>query len=463
MIQTEMKELGLAVEEAVTAARSKQAPQLLSYTEPVPQSDPLSFFANASNFDGGRLFWENAAGTLILAGAGEAYILKADGNNRFEVIERQWKEMLEQAMIHNPQRKPGTGPIAFGGFSFDPAKAATSLWESFPSSKLRIPAYLLTVVDGKQYLTSNVVIMQNDRSAEIEQRLEEDKRLLLSPAVLPESPHINVKKEVEPEAWKELVSKATETIKQGEAEKIVLARELRVQFLDKANVAPVLKALTTQQTNSYIFAFESGEDCFLGATPERLVKLEDKKLLSTCLAGTAPRGTTDAEDERIGQQLLADEKNRSEHQFVVEMIKKAVSACCEQVRVPGEPVLYPLKNLQHLYTPVEAVLHDGYTILDIVKRLHPTPALGGLPNEESVAFIRNYERLDRGWYGAPIGWMDAYQNGEFAVAIRSALIQGDHASLFAGCGVVRDSDPEEEYQETNIKFTPMLSVLGGQS
>ncbi|WP_026569615.1 MULTISPECIES: isochorismate synthase MenF [Sediminibacillus] len=463
MIQTELKELGLAVEEAVTAARSNQEPQLLSFTEPVPAVNPISFFANGSSFDGGRIFWGNSAGSLMLAGAGEAHALIASGEKRFEQMENKWKKMIQQAIIHNPQRQPGTGPIAFGGFSFDPAKPATSLWKSFPDSKLRIPAYLLTVVNGKHYLTSNIVVYQDDRAADIEQRMDKDRRLLLSSATLPEGPVVSEKSEVEPMAWKQLVREATETIKQGETEKIVLARELRVQFSDKAHVAPVLKALTESQTNSYIFAFENDEDCFLGATPERLVKVEDQKLLSTCLAGTAPRGTTEAEDNRIGEQLLTDEKNRSEHQFVVEMIKKAVSACCDHVRVPDEPVLYPLKNLQHLYTPVEAVLHDGYTILDIVKRLHPTPALGGLPSEESVAFIREHEHLDRGWYGAPIGWLDAYQNGEFAVAIRSALIQDDHASLFAGCGVVKDSNPEEEYQETNIKFTPILSVLGGRS
>ena len=143
------------------------------------------------------------------------------------------------------------------------------------------------------------------------------------------------------------------------------------------------------------------------------------------------------------------------------MIKDALLKTCTDVEMPKEPVLHPLKNLQHLYTPVTGVLSKGFSIFDVVKNLHPTPALGGTPTEESLAFIREHELLDRGWYGAPIGWVDSNDNGEFAVAIRSGLIQGDSASLFAGCGVLADSDPEMEFEETRIKMLPMLNVLGG--
>ncbi len=136
-----------------------------------------------------------------------------------------------------------------------------------------------------------------------------------------------------------------------------------------------------------------------------------------------------------------------------------METCCDAVYVPDKPVIHPFKNLQHLYTPVTARLQKGYSIFDIIEKLHPTPALGGVPREKSMTYIREHEQLDRGWYGAPVGWMDSNRNGEFAVAIRSGLVQGNIVSLFAGCGVVRDSDPEAEYEETKIKFRPMLSVL----
>ncbi|UOQ94207.1 chorismate-binding protein [Halobacillus shinanisalinarum] len=141
-------------------------------------------------------------------------------------------------------------------------------------------------------------------------------------------------------------------------------------------------------------------------------------------SGTVPRGKDEKEDYLLGQHLLNDPKNRQEHDFVVQMIREAVEACCYNIDIPSAPVVYPLKNLQHLYTPVTATLESGYTLLDVVERLHPTPALGGMPQKQSVDYIRKNETLNRGWYAGPVGWFDGHNNGEFAVAIRSALLQG---------------------------------------
>ena len=155
------------------------------------------------------------------------------------------------------------------------------------------------------------------------------------------------------------------------------------------------------------------------------------------------------------------EKNLMEHQYVVDMIKEAMEETCSEVIIPEQPRLLKLKNIQHLYTPVKGKANQDTSLLSLVERLHPTPALGGLPKNAAIEKIREVEDLDRGLYGGPIGWFDYQGNGEFAVAIRSGLIQGDEASIFAGCGVVEDSIAEMEYEETNIKFTPMLSALGG--
>ncbi|WP_077624998.1 isochorismate synthase [Sediminibacillus massiliensis] len=463
MIQTEIDKLDSAFEEAIATAKTTRRPQLLSVTEPIDQIDPILFFENAGQVEGGRVFWKSADEDFWLAGAGEAYALEAD-SNRFTQIEEQWTDILSNAIIANSRRLPGTGPIAFGGFSFDPDKPKTSLWKDFQGSQFRVPAYLLSVINGECFFTINILVCDHDHSGQLAFQVEKTKQMLFSRAAVEhEGPEIERVKEIDPDIWKQLVGQTTDKIKNSDIEKIVLARELRVYFQDSVKLSAVLDKLVEAQTNSYVFAFENGKDCFLGASPERLVKVEERRLLSTCLAGTAPRGDTEGEDREIGYTLLHDQKNLHEHRFVVEMIREAVEACCRNVKVPDEPVLYPLKNLQHLYTPVEAELDSKFSILDVVKRLHPTPALGGKPRMQSMKFIREDEQLDRGWYGAPVGWMDPYQNGEFAVAIRSALIQESEASLFAGCGVVKDSLPEEEYEETNIKFTPMLSVLGGQS
>ncbi|WP_407271929.1 isochorismate synthase MenF [Radiobacillus sp. PE A8.2] len=463
MIQTEVMPLNRALHDSIIIADQRQTPQLLSITEIIDTIDPFVFFEQAKLMEGNRFFWTSSSDDFYLVGAGDAKQMTVEKSNRFSLIEQQWQEIIADTIIYNPFEVPGTGPIAFGGFSFDPSKQQTHLWSKFKASQFRVPSYLLTIHEGQCYLTVNVIVRAEDHPKQLQYEIEKDKQLLLckdTTVKMPDSPSVSSKKEIAPLQWKELVKEATKFIHEGNADKIVLAREMQVTFADAANLTPILYQLTRLQSNSFIFAYENGTDCFLGASPERLVRVQDKQLLSTCLAGTAPRGETQNEDHLIGLDLLNDEKNRAEHQFVVEMIQKAVEECCVDVDVPEKPVLYPLKNLQHLYTPVKGHIKANYSIIDVVSRLHPTPALGGLPRDKSLAFIREKELMDRGWYGAPIGWMGTQQNGEFAVAIRSALIKGKQASLFSGCGVVKDSDPEAEYQETNIKFAPMLSVLG---
>lgn len=242
----------------------------------------------------------------------------------------------------------------------------------------------------------------------------------------------------------------------------MLARELRLHFHEPIQVEKVLEHFLLEQKASFVFAFESNGDCFVGASPERLLKKSGNDLFTTCLAGSIKRGKTVEDDKRLEQDILTDQKNLIEHHYVVQMIKEAMSEVCQQVIIPERPALMKMRDIQHLYTPVIGKT-DGHTsLLQIVERLHPTPALGGLPKKEAVEKIREVELMDRGLYGGPIGWMDYRENGEFAVAIRSGLIQGDQASLFAGCGVVADSNSESEYLETNIKFRPMLTALGGE-
>ncbi|WP_067725662.1 isochorismate synthase [Oceanobacillus damuensis] len=462
MIETKDKQVSALLSEAIQLVKAEDECKLVSITKKIQKTDPLHFFDAAKHIGGNRAFWTSSTQQLWLAGAGEAHQMTAD-HLRFEATEKQWNSLLCEAFVHNPYEVPGTGLVALGGMSFDPEKGTTNLWNKFKPSHFTIPAFLLTKYNEGYYLTINIYVKKNDHANQLaDELMQTEEKLLASRERSMDQLIVTGEKEIDPGKWKGSVRKATEEIARGEMEKIVLAREIRLQFNKKADITTVLSNLLKTQQNSYIFAYEIEDDCFVGATPERLVKLEGKALLSTCLAGTAPRGDSVEHDLELSKELMNDKKNRQEHDFVVKMIKRAIEDCCTEVTIPDEPVIYPLKNLQHLYTPVTGHLKDGYSLFDIIKQLHPTPALGGTPRKESLAFIRKHELLDRGWYGAPIGWMDSNQNGEFAVAIRSALVQGDEASLFAGCGVVKDSDPESEYEETKIKLLPMLSVLGGK-
>lgn len=436
-----------------------EGPKLVSITKEINSFDAILSFEVFKKEENSRIFWSDP--TITMVGVGRAFDMTAD-YSRFDVIKTKWQNCLNQAIVHNPYQSPGTGLVAFGGMSFDPDKPRTALWKKFKPSHFIIPQLLLTKNAYGYYLTITLLLDKTDHEKNVQTTIDKIESLLATEMIkLPERARILKKQEIAVDQWKKAVQKAKDKINHQEAQKIVLARELRLQLDRQVEISPILHHLLETQPTSYVFAIEMDGDCFVGATPERLVKIEGKQVLSTCLAGTAPRGQTQEEDEHIKEALLQDRKNLEEHHQVVKMITNAMHRYCDEVQVAPNPIVYQLKNLQHLYTPVSGLLKSGYSIFDIAKELHPTPALGGTPTNYALKFIREHELLDRGWYGAPIGWVDGNQNGELAVAIRSALIQYDQASLFAGCGIMGDSDIQTEYEETNIKFQPMLTVFGG--
>jgi isochorismate synthase len=263
------------------------------------------------------------------------------------------------------------------------------------------------------------------------------------------------------EEWQELVRQMTQQIQAGAYQKIVLARGVQMFDTNGAfDIAAVLQRLRESYADAYIFALQRGEHYFVGATPERLVLADGGQLRTMALAGSAPRGETAEEDRLLGEALLHSQKNQGEHEIVVATLRNALASICSEVRIADTPELLHLKNIQHLKTPIEGKLQPGHSILDAVQALHPTPAVSGFPASIALKEIREHEQLDRGWYAGPVGWVDANGNGEFAVALRSALIHADTATLFSGCGIVADSDPQSEYAESCWKLLVMRRGLG---
>ncbi|GGA76474.1 isochorismate synthase [Ornithinibacillus halotolerans] len=460
MLEVKEDTLESLLRKAIQGLQSSES-RIVSYTKKIKNINPLEFFDAGSEFHMERSFWKSTIDEFTLVGIGNAYTVGV-GHLPINELEEAWQSIIHNAVIYNPYEEPGIGLAAIGGMDFDPLKQKTSLWNKFKQNALRIPRFMLANKGKNFYLTITIMVKTDDDPKEITEHLLKQETFLLAKRNIP-SENITIlhQKEVEPNKWKDTVKKTTEYITAGHVEKVVLARELQLEFQEDVQLTKVLQQLMDKQPTSYIFAYEVKDNCFIGATPERLVKVEHNELLSTCLAGTAPRGQNEEDDEKLGYELLHDDKNLQEHDFVVQMIKDSVEEYCEDLQIPEHPVLYKLRNLQHLYTPVKGKFKDGYSIFHVIEKLHPTPALGGEPRPEALTYIREHEQLDRGWYGAPFGWIDNNQNGEFAVAIRSGLIKNNKASLFAGCGVVKDSDPEAEYEETRIKFMPMLTVLGG--
>jgi menaquinone-specific isochorismate synthase len=461
--ETELKDgIRLAIQRSKTLNRSI----LVSEIHKIDKINPFSFFCTGKErFQGERFYWKDPADKAIIIGLGNVIQIQSDqSTDRFFHVEKEWNLYLKEAIVLHNSSIHGVGPTIFGGFSFDPLKAKTKLWSKFSHSLFHLPKYMLSIIEGQAYLTTNILCTKHDDES-LADKVHQERTALLNqikdPTFNTRNHHPISIEEINPDLWKKSVKTLVADLQKGSLKKVVLARELRLTFSQLIEVEKVLQHLLQEQKESFVFAFESNGDCFIGASPERLVKKEDKVLFSTCLAGSIARGKSIEEDEQLGNSLLKDAKNLIEHQYVVDMIRKAMEDFCSEITIPNQPELMKMKYIQHLYTPVSGISKENTTLLKVVEHLHPTPALGGMPKFEAIEKIREIEELDRGFYAGPIGWLDSNGNGEFAVSIRSGLIQGKEASLFAGCGIVEDSEAESEFSETRIKFRPMLNALGG--
>jgi menaquinone-specific isochorismate synthase len=451
---------------AKETAASRKRPLLASLTCPSPHGTPLIFFSSSNSSHGPAFYWDHPDEQVAMAGIGAASLVEPASPNRFDEAASLWQEVVHGALVQTETDAFGTGPIAFGGFSFDSCKPPSHLWRNYPPGLLVLPRFSLTSHREASWLTINTLL-----SGDIDPEAEAKKAIASLPTLITPQPNNaafsppNNLTTSEPHSpttpWKELVGEATQAIKQGNADKIVLARALRLISNNPLRPVPILEYLRETYPSCALFAVVLGGSTFLGASPERLARLSHGQVQVDCLAGTAGRGSSPEEDERLAARLSSNSKERSEHEVVVRVLHEQLSHFCPHINMPSQPVILRLPNVQHLSTPLRCHLPNGENILQLVKAFHPSPAIGGFPKDVAMSFIREREELDRGWYGGPIGWMDRHGQGEFAVAIRSALIEQNEAHLFAGCGIMVDSDPDKEYQESDIKLESMLSALHG--
>ena len=261
------------------------------------------------------------------------------------------------------------------------------------------------------------------------------------------------------EEWTAQVETALDRIDAGRLTKVVLAQALTVGLEDSIDVPATLERLRRRYPNCYRYLLRHADGgTFFGAPPERLVAKRGDRVETEALAGSAPRGETPEADDDYAAAMLADEKLRHEHDLVVEAIREQLAPIARDLSI-DERTIRRLATIQHLRTPIEATLEADRHVLDLVEALHPTPAVGGVPPAVAWETIRETESFDRGWYAGPVGWFDAAGDGEFAVGIRSGVATDRTVTLFAGNGIVADSDPAEEWDEVQLKFRPILDEL----
>jgi salicylate biosynthesis isochorismate synthase/menaquinone-specific isochorismate synthase len=441
-------------------ADAGDARRLVSVTAEVAISDPCAAVF-ASRLAGDRWFaWEQPDRGFALAGLGAVAEVVSRGDGRFDDLSRGCAKIARGRLAEEPEELPaGAGPVWVGGFAFDHSGAGSPEWSSFPPALMVLPELSLARVDGATYLTLSAVAGEpvGDASRRLA-GLREAQLPLLDPHP---SGATTIRSAAPPRHYEEAVATAVERIRAAELEKIVLAREVTVEAPSAHDPAALFAAMRELFPSCFCFCAGSSEGAFIGASPELLVRRRGATAATVALAGSTRRSADPAVDDHLGEQLLHSAKDRSEHEIVARRIERALRGRSVWVHAESEPALIKVANIQHLATPIGAQLANPVSAIELAGLLHPTPAVGAEPREPGLAAIAELEHLDRGWYAGPVGWMDAAEDGEFCVALRSALLRDRTAHLYAGAGIVADSDPAAELAETEIKLGALLPLLAG--
>lgn len=435
---------------------SKRFGKLVSQSVACEGVSALTFLRHAAGQ--ARFMWSSPYDKRVLLGFGAALSLEAWGAGRFDAIAAQAQRLFKEVDSSTPK--------LFGGFSFSDTFSPENAWAKFAPAQFVLPHFQLELTADSATLSIHAGLQGEaaDKTALYEALLGR-RDALLQDALLAEAAPSSDQAALESchdltsqQAWRAMIEQAQAHMHTGALKKVVLARVKEACFSKAADPLTALESLNRDYSDCYRFLFEpQAGHAFIGATPELLLGVTGRNIQTMALAASAPRGKDKSEDERIATALLNDPKETYEHLLVHERLTERLSRFAT-VKAEALQVL-KLHNIQHLYTPVSATLTEDTGILPLVKQLHPTPALGGEPRELAAQLIAELEPQARGWYGAPIGFIDGQLGGAFAVAIRSAVLQQERAWLFSGAGIVPDSIPDKEWRETALKFRPMLGAF----
>ncbi len=438
--------------------------RLVSDSLPCPGVSLREFLRRAQGQP--RYYWESSRDAVAFAGSGTAIELIGWGEKRFQAVHDQAVELFAGSVSLNAQ-EPLAAPRLFGGFAFREDFVPDNTWWDFTPAHFVLPHYQLLQTRDETWLTINANISLDEDPAHIQAalrsalkakiaELQSDSRTHSS---VPMPPATRLDYPMPYTTWRDQILNATDIMKAGELKKVVLARVAEVWFTERVDVLGALDYLAEAYPETYRFLFEPRPfHAFYGATPELLVELEGAQVRTMALAGSIRRGQTPDMDAAYAQELLSSEKDRYEHQLVIDELQRRLLPLTVDLQT-GATEIMRLSNIQHLHTPIDGVLSGQEGILPLVEALHPTPALGGEPRDRAMSLISAMEPVPRGWYAAPIGWIDQQMNGQFGVAIRSAVAQDKRVWMYAGAGIVAASDPQKEWDETALKFRPMLDAL----
>jgi salicylate biosynthesis isochorismate synthase len=454
---------------ALARVRSRGAgdsPVLVSVTAELSGPRDPSAIVAASRREGEPWFcFEQPDRDAIALGAlGSVTALEASGPGRFDELADRWRALATDAVADEGPGAPGAGLVALGGFAFAPDGGGSPMWSGFAPASLVVPEVSLARRGETTWLTATASVAADDTVEDVLGRI--DGRLgELRSASLPlfdpaPTGGYEVVSPMPPAHFEEAVARATERIRAGAFEKVVLAREVDVHAPRRHDAMAVFGLLREAFGTSFVYAVGRGEATFIGATPELLIRRQGQRASTVALAGSTRRSADPAVDGHLGEQLLRSDKDRRENAIVARRIARQLRPHAVWVTAAPEPIVVRVANIQHLAAPIRAQLAAPIDAVALAGKLHPTPAVGAEP-ASAVSAIPALEGFDRGWYAGTVGWTDASGDGEFCVALRCALLRDRVARCYAGCGIVRDSDPAAELAESEIKLGVMLPALAG--
>ena len=447
---------------------------LVSLVERINSVDPLAVLhalhRRASSDGGlrqlaarGSAYWARPSEGFAIAALGAAAVLSPSGHERFATLNHEWSSLLQRAQVDGAvENVRGVGPLLIGGFSFTPDGPHTDTWRGFSSAHMIVPEVHVTSIGGESWLTISSMV-EAERASSAAPAIEEVRDAILragssSGHAQVSAGKVTVSDDLPADEWTGTVARAVDAIRAGQMQKVVLARSVSGEASGEIDPIRVLRHLQEENADAFVYGYWRNDAAFVGASPERLVRVDDERIRASSLAGTVARGVTPEDDELLAQQLRASAKDIAEHVAVRDMLHEALSGVARNIASGSRPDIMRLSHVYHLHTEVTADLRSGSSLLDVVAQLHPTPAVGGSPREAALNFIQTMERLDRGWYAAPVGWIDR-RGGDLAVALRSGILRGSRFTRFAGCGIVGDSEPQLELAESSLKLQPMKSAI----
>lgn len=451
--------------ETISSDRNSNSSQkkIISYSFPVEIICFNTLISYSQKSTNRFFYWAKPSGNIYFFGYDILTTCNLPGNIG-EDASADFESQKENFITNKAEVGLDFVPLIIGGMVF-PSGNKSDVWEDYSSSDWYIPKYIFITKENKSYIVLNFINEGDIKSTASE--MLKNSFAFLEKSENDLAPRVNLincsQNDNDFENWGKTINKILNHIDKKEFHKIVLSREVVATLSSIPSFGELADRLTHKFPACYNFVFRSGNSFFLGASPEKLLKISGNVLETDALAGSIQRGKTQEEDSKYADQLLSSKKDLAEQKAVLDFVLEAISRYSNEIDYNTQPIIKKLENIQHLWTPIKAKLKPGIPIFNIVNALHPTPAVCGVPCKKVVKFLEENEQHHRGLYSGIIGWFNFDNEGEFAVGIRSALIKNKKLYAYSGCGIVQGSDAKTEFEESQLKLRTIMSLFENEN